>query len=71
MKETIVLNSWTPGCIQNGDVKEYLEARWESVQTRYPGKVVYAWCKPGSLPLLLEKGFETGEICTYVEKKIE
>jgi hypothetical protein len=32
---------------------------------------VYAWCKPGSLPLLLEKGFTAGETCTYVEKVIE
>ena len=31
---------------------------------------IYAWCKDSSLPLLIEKGFETGEIVTYVEKKI-
>ena len=35
------------------------------------GYTVYAWCKPASLPLLLEKGFDEGETCTYVEKVIE
>jgi GNAT superfamily N-acetyltransferase len=66
------LDAWVhPEWRRKGIFRKLWEARWESVQTRYPGKVVYAWCKPGSLPLLLEKGFETGEICTYVEKKIE
>jgi hypothetical protein len=31
---------------------------------------VYAWCKPMSLPLLIEKGFKEGDTCVYVEKKI-
>jgi hypothetical protein len=44
------------------------DARWEYVQSKYPGWLAYAWCKPASLPLLLEKGFDAGEMCTYVEK---
>ena len=47
------------------------EARWEYVKTKYSNWLVYAWCKPASLPLLLEKGFASGEICTYVEKIVE
>jgi GNAT superfamily N-acetyltransferase len=47
------------------------EARWNYVADKYSGWLAYAWCKPASLPLLLEKGFDAGEMCTYVEKKIE
>lgn len=46
------------------------ETRWDFVRVEYKGYTVYAWCKDSSLPLLLEKGFEPGEIVTYVEKKI-
>ena len=46
------------------------EARWEYVQNKYKDWLAYAWCKPASLPLLLEKGFDMGETCTYVEKKV-
>ena len=46
------------------------DTRWEYVKTRYSGYTVYAWCKPSSLPLLLEKEFNVGETCTYVEKVI-
>lgn len=47
------------------------DTRWEYVRTTYSGWLVYAWCKPSSLPLLIEKGFDAGDICTYVEKKID
>jgi len=47
------------------------ETRWDYAQQKYKGYKVYAWCKPASLPLLLEKGFDAGETCTYVEKIIE
>ena len=46
------------------------DTRWNYVSEQYSGYIVYAWCKENSLPLLKEKGFETGEICTYVEKVI-
>lgn len=46
------------------------DTRWDYVSEQYSGYLVYAWCKENSLPLLKEKGFETGEICTYVEKVI-
>ena len=46
------------------------DTRWDYVSEKYSGYLVYAWCKENSLPLLKEKGFEVGEICTYVEKII-
>ena len=46
------------------------DTRWNYVSEQYSGYLVYAWCKENSLPLLKEKGFELGEICTYVEKVI-
>lgn len=47
------------------------DKRWEYVNEHYKGYLVYAWCKESSLPLLIEKGFNGGESCIYVEKKIE
>jgi hypothetical protein len=47
------------------------DKRWEYVNDHYKGYLVYAWCKESSLPLLIEKGFNGGESCIYVEKKIE
>jgi GNAT superfamily N-acetyltransferase len=47
------------------------DARWQYVVERFKGYLVYAWCKPASLPLLVEKGFDAGETCTYVEKIVE
>lgn len=46
------------------------ETRWEYVKKHYEGWLVYVWCKPASLPLLLEKEFTSGETATYVEKII-
>lgn len=56
---------------RKGIYRTLWETRWEYAQQRYKGYKVYAWCKPASLPLLLEKGFDAGETCTYVEKTIE
>lgn len=53
---------------RKGIYRTLWETRWEYAQQRYKGYKVYAWCKPASLPLLLEKGFDAGETCTYVEK---
>ena len=47
------------------------DTRWNFVQQYYKGYKAYAWCKPMSLPLLLEKGFIEGDNCVYVEKIIE
>jgi GNAT superfamily N-acetyltransferase len=55
---------------RKGVYRKLWEKRWEYVTKEYKGYTVYAWCKEKSLPLLLEKGFESGEIVTYVEKEI-
>lgn len=55
---------------RKGIYRTLWETRWEYVKENYHGHIVYAWCKDESLPLLLEKGFTSGEICTYVEYKI-
>ena len=46
------------------------ETRWEYVKKHFEGWTAYAWCKPSSLPLLLENDFISGETSTYVEKLI-
>ena len=55
---------------RKGIFSELWEARWQYVSEKYKGYPAYAWCKPASLPLLIEKGFDAGDICTYVEKTI-
>lgn len=47
------------------------DTRWEYVKGNYSGWFIYAWCKEMSLPLLVEKGFTVGEVCTYVEKRVD
>jgi len=65
------LDAWVnPDHRRKGIFRMLWEARWEYVQKKYPGWLAYAWCKNASLPLLIEKGFESGEITTYVEKVI-
>jgi len=56
---------------RRGIYRKLWETRWEYVQQHYSGWKVYAWCLPMSLPLLLEKGFEAGDTCVYVEKSID
>jgi|TARA_R110000782_G_scaffold265691_1_gene359639 ribosomal protein S18 acetylase RimI-like enzyme len=53
-----------------GIYRSLWQARWEHILENYEGYTIYAWCKDTSLPLLLEKGFNKGEIATYVERKI-
>lgn len=56
---------------RKGLYRKLWETRWEYVNEHYKNFTIYAWCKEKSLPLLLEKGFNAGEICTYVEFKIQ
>lgn len=56
---------------RKGIFRQLWDKRWEYVNEHYNGYLVYAWCKESSLPLLIEKGFNGGESCIYVEKKIE
>ena len=56
---------------RKGIYRKLWDIRWEYVKTHYKGYKVYAWCKPMSLPLLLEKGFEASDTCVYVSSNIE
>ncbi len=55
---------------RKGVFRSLWDSRCNYVQREYLGYNVYAWCKPASLPLLLEKGFEGGDTCTYVQKRV-
>jgi len=58
------------GYRRKGIFRRLWDTRWEYVQENFQDYTAYAWCKPMSLPLLLKKGFKSGETCVYVEKKI-
>tara|TARA_R110000803_G_scaffold14074_1_gene39311 strand:- start:162 stop:488 length:327 start_codon:yes stop_codon:yes gene_type:complete len=55
---------------RKGIFRQLWDKRWEFVQENFNDYKAYAWCKPASLPLLLEKGFKKGDNCVYVEKVI-
>ncbi len=56
---------------RQGIFRKLWDTRWEYVNENYKGYKTYAWAKPMSLPLLLEKGFKAGDSSVYVEKDIE
>ena len=55
---------------RRGIYRSLWDKRWEYVNNTYSNKTIYAWCLSMSLPLLQEKGFNKGDTCVYVEKKI-
>ncbi len=57
---------------RQGIYRKLWDTRWDFIHKdeEYKGFIVYAWCKPKSLPLLLENGFIEGDTCVYVEKEI-
>ena len=55
---------------RRGIFRKLWDTRWQYVQTNYSGYTAYAWCKPTSLPLLIEKGFSTGDSTIYVERTV-
>ena len=56
---------------KKGIFRKMWDIRWNFVQQHYIGYTAYAWCKPTSLPLLIENGFKKGDNCVYVEKIIK
>ena len=56
---------------RKGIFRTLWDTRWKFVQENYKGFKAYAWAKPMSLPLLLEKGFKAGDSSVYVEKYVE
>jgi len=57
---------------KQGIFRKLWDTRWDFIHKdeEYGGFIVYAWCKPMSLPLLLDNGFVEGDTCVYVEKEI-
>ena len=65
------LDAWVqPEHRRKGIYRKLWDTRWDFVHKYYKGYISYAWCKPKSLPLAIEKGFIEGDNCVYVEKKI-
>jgi hypothetical protein len=71
-KKLKLMDSWVHANYRKKGIYRLLwDTRWEYVNKHYRGYLIYAWCKSGSLPLLIEKGFDRGETVTYVEYKLE
>ena len=65
------LDAWVePKYRRQGIYRQLWDTRWDFVQQHYKGYLSYAWCKPKSLPLAIEKGFTEGDNCVYVSKVI-
>ena len=56
---------------RQGIFRKLWDVRWKYVNENYKGYTTYAWAKPMSLPLLLEKGFKAGDSSVYVEMDVE
>jgi GNAT superfamily N-acetyltransferase len=54
-----------------GVYSKLFNTRWEYAKKHFNGKFSYAWCKETSLPLYIKNGYEAGEVCVHVIKKIE
>ena len=66
------LDAWVhPDYRRKGIFRKLWETRWKYVKKEFDGYKAYAWAKPMSLPLLLEKGFKAGDSSVYVEMEIE
>ena len=46
------------------------KARDAYAKQHFAGQKSYAWCKEGSLPVYLKKGYKQKEICILVEKDL-
>ena len=70
-KKIKLLDAWVqPKYRRQGVYRQLWDTRWNFLQQNYKGYLSYAWCKSKSLPLAIEKGFNEGDNCVYVEKKI-
>ena len=56
---------------RQGIFRKLWDTRWKYVNKNFKGHKAYAWAKPMSLPLLLEKGFKAGDSSIYVEMDVE
>ena len=70
-KKLKFLDAWVhPNYRKQGIFRKLWDTRWIFVNKKFRGYKAYAWAKPMSLPLLLEKGFIEGDNCVYVEREI-
>ena len=70
-KKLKFLDAWVhPDYRGEGLFSQLWEISWKYVLDTYSDYTVYAWCKHTTLPLLIEKGFRAGDVCTYVERKV-
>ena len=70
-KKLKLLDAWVePKYRRQGVYRQLWDTRWDFVQQHYKGYLSYAWCKPKSLPLAIEKGFTEGDNCVYDSKVI-
>jgi len=71
-KKIKFLDAWVhPDHRRQGIYRSLWDTRWEYVQSKYPDHIVYAWCLPKAIPLSIEKGFKQGEVCTYMERRVD
>ena len=71
-KKLKLLDAWVePEYRRQGVYRQLWDARWDYVKEHYIDYKSYAWCKPMSLPLLIEKGFKVGETCVYVSSNVK
>ena len=56
---------------RQGIFRQLWDTRWQYVNENFKGYTTYAWAKPMSLPLLLEKGFKAGDSSVYVEMDVK
>ena len=70
-KKIKLLDAWVkPKYRRQGVYRQLWETRYDFIKQKYKGYLVYAWCKPKSLPLALEKGFNSSDSCVYVSLNI-
>ena len=71
-KKLKFLDAWVhPNYRKQGIFRKLWDMRWQYVNENFKGYTTYAWAKPMSLPLLLEKGFKAGDSSVYVEMDVE
>lgn len=64
-------DAWVhPAYRRQGIYTQLWEARDAYAKKHFTGWKSYAWCKEGSLPVYLKKGYKQKEICTLVEKDL-
>ena len=56
---------------RQGIYRRLWDTRWSFIKENFYCFTCYAWANDGTLPLLLENGFEPNEKVTYVERLVD